>query len=144
MRTKTIKSKNIKIEEEFLFQIEALCSVLQTNFSSKAKELLIEWKIEELKRLKSDAPDIVKKNFNCSNNKLTSLEGAPQVIGVDLDCSRNQLTSYDGLLNIQIGRQLVHDGISKMRINNYDNHQKIKDSLLRKEKRMEKQNQLSI
>lgn len=55
---KTIKSKNVKIEEDLISQVEALCEVLHTNFSSKTKELLVEWKISELKRLKADAPEI--------------------------------------------------------------------------------------
>ncbi|MDD2808776.1 hypothetical protein [Rhodoferax sp.] len=55
---KTIKSKNIKIEEDLIFQIEALCEVLHTNFSNKTKELLVNWKIEELKRLKDNAPEM--------------------------------------------------------------------------------------
>jgi len=46
---KKIKSKNIKIEEDLSLQIEALCDVLHTNFSNKAKELFMDWKIEELK-----------------------------------------------------------------------------------------------
>jgi hypothetical protein len=55
---KTIKIKNIKIEEELTIQLEILCEVLHTNFSSKTKELLVEWKINELKRLKEDAPEL--------------------------------------------------------------------------------------
>ncbi|NCQ52207.1 hypothetical protein GW796_10040 [archaeon] len=55
---KKIKSKNIKIEEDLSLQIEALCDVLHTNFSNKAKELFMDWKIEELKRLKEKAPEM--------------------------------------------------------------------------------------
>lgn len=53
-----MKTKNIKIEDELIFEIEALCEVLHTNFSVKTKELLVEWKIKEIKRLKEDAPEI--------------------------------------------------------------------------------------
>lgn len=53
-----MKTKNIKIENELIFEIEALCEVLHTNFSVKTKELLVEWKIKEIKRLKEDAPEI--------------------------------------------------------------------------------------
>ena len=38
----------------------------------------------------------VSRIFNCSNNSLTSLEGAPQRIGKAFDCSENQLTSLEG------------------------------------------------
>ena len=35
-------------------------------------------------------------NFDCSNNELTSLEGAPQTVGRDFSCRHNQLTSLEG------------------------------------------------
>ena len=35
-------------------------------------------------------------NFYCSNNQLTSLEGAPKEVGGDFYCSNNQLTSLEG------------------------------------------------
>ena len=35
-------------------------------------------------------------NFYCHNNQLTTLEGAPQKVGVDFICSNNQLTSLEG------------------------------------------------
>jgi Leucine-rich repeat (LRR) protein len=35
-------------------------------------------------------------NFNCFNNKLTSLTGAPASVGGDFYCSSNQLTSLTG------------------------------------------------
>ena len=44
----TTKTKNIKIDNELLTQVEVLCEILHTNFSSKTKELLVEWKIKEL------------------------------------------------------------------------------------------------
>jgi len=34
--------------------------------------------------------------FNCSNNKLKSLEGAPKEVGGGFDCSNNKLTSLEG------------------------------------------------
>ena len=46
------------IECELSAQLETLCDVMKTNFTVKAKELLLEWKIKEIKRLKEDAPDI--------------------------------------------------------------------------------------
>ena len=48
----------------------------------------------------SELPDlsevIVKGNFNCGNNQLTSLAGAPQKVGGGFYCSDNQLTSLAG------------------------------------------------
>ena len=40
--------------------------------------------------------DLNQVHINCSNNKLTSLEGAPQHVGGYFDCSRNKLTSLEG------------------------------------------------
>jgi hypothetical protein len=45
-------------------------------------------------------PDILKnvtvgRNFFCSNNKLTSLQGAPKSVGASFDCSYNDLTSLE-------------------------------------------------
>ena len=45
-------------------------------------------------------PDILKnvtvgRNFFCSNNKLTSLQGAPTDVGGSFDCSYNDLTSLE-------------------------------------------------
>ena len=42
------------------------------------------------------APKEVGKSFDCSNNGLTSLIGAPKVVGGYFECSRNQLTSLEG------------------------------------------------
>lgn len=72
MNKKIIKSKNIKLEEELMIQLDVLCDVLHTNFSSKAKELLVEWKIMELKRLKEDAPELFEKYSNNLDNKKAS------------------------------------------------------------------------
>jgi hypothetical protein len=50
-----------------------------------------------LKSLKFfDKPWIVNGVFNCSDNRLTSLEGTPQEVGGDFYCSNNQLTSLEG------------------------------------------------
>ena len=38
----------------------------------------------------------VTRDFDCYNNKLTSLEGAPKEVGRDFDCHNNQLTSLVG------------------------------------------------
>jgi hypothetical protein len=39
---------------------------------------------------------VVTGRFDCSHNRLTSLEGAPQEAGKGFDCSRNSLTSLKG------------------------------------------------
>ena len=56
--SKTQRQKNISMDADLLFQVEALCSVLHTNFTNKTKELLVNWKIEELNRLKAIAPEL--------------------------------------------------------------------------------------
>jgi Leucine-rich repeat (LRR) protein len=38
----------------------------------------------------------VTRDFDCYNNKLTSLEGSPKKVGGDFDCHNNQLTSLVG------------------------------------------------
>ena len=40
--------------------------------------------------------NIVKRNFYCSYNKLTSLKGAPKKVGGDFECSFNNLTTLEG------------------------------------------------
>ena len=42
------------------------------------------------------APSVVKGNFSCFNNNLTSLEGAPSAVKGDFYCSYNNLTSLEG------------------------------------------------
>mgnify|MGYP003596619379 CR=1 FL=1 len=56
--SKKQRQKNISMDEDLLTQIEALCTVLHTNFTNKTKELLVNWKIEELNRLKAIAPEL--------------------------------------------------------------------------------------
>ena len=41
--------------------------------------------------------------FDCSNNKLTSLEGAPNSVSGGFYCYYNQLTSLDGASNTTVG-----------------------------------------
>jgi hypothetical protein len=52
-----MKTKNIKIEDDLILEIEVLCEVLHTNFSVKTKELLTEWQIERLAYLKANSPE---------------------------------------------------------------------------------------
>lgn len=53
-----LKQKSLLLDEELCEQLEMLCDVMNTNFATKTKDLLMEWKIRELKRLKDDAPDM--------------------------------------------------------------------------------------
>lgn len=55
---KETKLKTIKIKRSFEEEVSALCEVLQTNFSHKTKELLLNWKMAEVKRLKNEHPDL--------------------------------------------------------------------------------------
>ena len=43
------------------------------------------------------APQSVGRNFDCSENRLTSLKGAPQSVGDGFYCSDNRLTSLEGV-----------------------------------------------
>jgi hypothetical protein len=38
----------------------------------------------------------IRKNFNCAESRLSSLDGAPQSVGGDFSCSYNTLTSLEG------------------------------------------------
>lgn len=58
MKKVKTKQKNIVVEEELAIQLEELCSIMNTNFATKTKELLTDWKISELKRLREDAPEM--------------------------------------------------------------------------------------
>lgn len=51
-----IKSKSIKIDTKLANEIEILCELLHTNFSTRVKELLVDWQIDKLDQLKSKAP----------------------------------------------------------------------------------------
>ena len=51
---------------------------------------------QRLRDFKGVAFGHVKGNFNCSNNRLTSLNGAPQTIGSGFYCGANSLTSLEG------------------------------------------------
>ena len=51
---------------------------------------------KELKDFKGVRFGVVTGDFDCSDNNLTSLEGAPQVVGGSFDCSWNNLTSLEG------------------------------------------------
>ena len=51
---------------------------------------------ENLKDFKGVKFGVVRGDFYCRRNQLTSLEGAPQEVEGSFDCSRNQLTSLEG------------------------------------------------
>lgn len=55
---KETRLKTIKIKRSFEEEVSALCEVLQTNFSHKTKEFLLNWKIAEERRLKNQYPDL--------------------------------------------------------------------------------------
>ena len=52
---------------------------------------------------------IVKGDFFCSNNSLTSLEGAPRKVGGGFYCSNNSLTSLEGSPKKVGGNFFCHD-----------------------------------
>lgn len=56
--TKAQKTKTVSMDEDLSHQLEVLCKLLHTNFSNKTKELLVEWKINEINRLKDKAPEL--------------------------------------------------------------------------------------
>ena len=45
----------------------------------------------------------VGRDFNCSNNLLTTLVGSPREVGEDFDCSHNQLATLEGSPGVVIG-----------------------------------------
>ena len=45
-------------------------------------------------------PNVIEKNFYCSNNELTSLEYCPTKIGEKFNCGSNKLTSLKGCPDI--------------------------------------------
>ena len=47
---------------------------------------------KELTELPDLSKVVVRGNFSCSNNELTSLKGCPHIVGGDFICSDNQLT----------------------------------------------------
>lgn len=50
------KQKILVLEPEFANELEVLCELVQTNFATKAKELLFQWQIDELKNIKEKSP----------------------------------------------------------------------------------------
>ena len=49
------------------------------------------------------APSVVKGNFSCFNNNLTSLQGAPSAVKGDFYCTNNNLTSLEGAPSVVKG-----------------------------------------
>jgi len=56
----------------------------------------IDLSYKNLTKLPDLSSVIVKGRFSCSNNHLTSLNGAPQSVGGNFSCANNQLTSLEG------------------------------------------------
>jgi hypothetical protein len=56
------------------------------------------------------SPLAVGGNFNCSDNKITSLEGSPKYVGGDLDCSNNNILSLNGIEGQQWGGFIFNNG----------------------------------
>lgn len=52
-------------------------------------------------------PGTIGGNFNCSHNQLTSLRNAPQTVGGIFDCSENPLESLDDLPSGIYGKVIV-------------------------------------
>lgn len=52
------KVKNIKIDEDFANKVEILCEVLQTTFTDKSKDLLVQWYIDKLSEIREKSPDL--------------------------------------------------------------------------------------
>ena len=64
-----------------------------------------------MKRKVSKLPcrfDVVKGNFFCSDQGLTTLEGAPRVVTEDFSCHHNKLTTLEGGPNSVGGRYTCH------------------------------------
>ena len=70
------------------------------NLYDMPKGFVIKGDLDLSRKGLTELPDlsevVVKGNFYCSENKLTSLDGAPQTVGGDFNCSINQLTSLEG------------------------------------------------
>ena len=65
---------------------------------SEAKEKnLIGLKINKKMITKQTPSEPWPGDFSCSDNQLTSLEGAPASVGGNFNCSDNQLTSLEGI-----------------------------------------------
>jgi hypothetical protein len=54
------------------------------------------------------APEHVGVRFECSHNKLTTLEGAPEIVGESFYCNNNKLTTLEGAPR-SVGRELWCD-----------------------------------
>ena len=70
------------------------------NLYDLPKGFVIEGDLDLENKGLTELPDlsevVVKGYFDCSNNKLTSLEGAPKTVGRYFSCACNQLTSLEG------------------------------------------------
>ena len=82
-----------KKQDEFIYSIRNQVKEIDG-------ELVYEWELRIPKYFNTLRPfsfiDRVGGNFICSNNNLTSLEGAPSSVGGNFDCYNNNLTSLEG------------------------------------------------
>ena len=47
-----------RMPPELVMEIQCLCAVMDTSYQSKFNELLMEWRIETVSRIKNEAPEI--------------------------------------------------------------------------------------
>ena len=70
------------------------------NLYDMPKGFVIKGSLDLINKNLTELPDlsdvVVKGNFSCSSNHLTSLEGAPKEVGGNFSCSGNKLTSLEG------------------------------------------------
>ncbi len=90
----SIKWKQIYKTQIIPFQNKAINAIKRRIKNNTINEIIIIGLY--LKQLPDFSNIIVTGDFYCSNNQLTSLQGAPQKVGGAFYCSNNQLTSLQG------------------------------------------------
>ena len=107
--SKILKIFNVSLEEisNKTISVEEKNKVLQKNFSKDMESRIVgdiikgdvDIRNKNLKKI-TDILDFSKievtGNFVCSDNQLTTLEGAPRKVGMGFFCDHNQLTSLEG------------------------------------------------
>ena len=88
LKMKTIKVKNLDLSYKGLTELPSWVSKCEVAANFDCSN-------NKLTSLKG-SPKSVGGNFDCSHNKLTSVVGAPTTIGGDFDCSYNKLKSMKG------------------------------------------------
>lgn len=105
-----------QIEDYYWFIIDGhLCFI--DRYGNKVENVIIKGNFycdhNQLTSLKG-CPKEVGGNFDCSHNKLTSLKGCPMEVGGGLDCSRNHLTSLEDCPKKVEGNFLCSDNKVKL------------------------------